>query len=296
MSVSIRLVAAGMLLCAGTEAAAQTPPPQQETRSDSEIVVTGERNFERQVRSFVRALTPARSGDQLARFETAFCPVVWGLVPAQAESVRRLRAVAAAAEIEVGKADCTPNAFVIVVDDKKAFVQGLAGARPRAFGELTALQIRRLARSPGHVAAWQLTGQLDAGGMPIVSDGSGPPINQTTEFASRATPAARRHFEAAAVVIEKRGLAGLTITQLADYSAMRLLARTEPSQLGDAAERSILAVIDTPMGREVPITLTQWDLSFLRGLYAAPVNGFVQGQRAAIARQVRSDMTAAQSD
>ena len=69
---------------------------------------------------------------------------------------------------------------------------------------------------------------------------------------------------ASLVVIQLDALRGLTTTQLADYAAMRVFARTQPSRLQRSTAPTILNIIDTPMNAQVPLTLTQWDLGFLR--------------------------------
>lgn len=254
----------------------------------AEIVVTGQRDVERQARDFVAALTPSRPGGQLARFESDVCPAVVGLgISRKAAVEQRLRLVAEAAGMTVGKADCTPNAILMLADDKRAFLDALRRHRPDYFGNLSLPERRRLTRAPGPTAAWQLQGQVTARGTPI--DPSNP-VNRTTEPPSRMTAAARPVFEASALVIEKGALDGLSTTQLADYAAMRLFAKTSPERLTDSAAPTIVKILDVPMGGEVPLTLTQWDLGYLRGLYASPHNLYSGAQRSAISRGITTEL------
>lgn len=89
-------------------------------------------------------------------------------------------------------------------------------------------------------------------------------------------------------------LAGLTLVQLANYAAMRAFARTDPARLAQSAAPTILHVLDAPIGSAVPVTLTQWDLSFLRALYASSANNYATRQRSEMRRLVRDDLERAQ--
>ena len=89
---------------------------------------------------------------------------------------------------------------------------------------------------------------------------------------------ARPQFGAAVVVVEGSALAGLTLTQLGDYAAMRAYSGADPARLPSSAP-TILRVVDAPLGSEVPVTMTNWDFSFLRGLYAGDWNLFKAAQQ-----------------
>ncbi|HEY0325262.1 MAG TPA: hypothetical protein VGC46_04705, partial [Allosphingosinicella sp.] len=157
------LASTALLLC--MPAAAQEQQPES-----SEIVVTGAREREQQVREFVTALTPAPSGS-IPRMIEEVCPHVVGLAPSQNEAVAaRLRSVAGAAGLGVAPSGCTPNAIVIVTRNKREFIQTLNRRRPQSFETLTPAQITRLAHSPGPAAAWQLEGLVDADGVPLYVD------------------------------------------------------------------------------------------------------------------------------
>ncbi len=258
----------------------------------SEIVVTGTRQRDDQVREFVGALTPA-TGGSIPRFIEAVCPLVTGLVPAQNEAViTRLREVAVGAAVVVAKPGCVPNTFVIVTRDKRAFIEMLAKRRPKSFGMMSAREVRSLARSPGPAAAWQLEGPVNASGLPLRWDYFfGAYVNNTTETPGRITTVAHRGFDAAALVVEVGALNGLTPTQLADYAAMRLLAKLDLSRLPARAPSTILTVLTAPMGALVPITITKWDLGFLRGFYASSLNLNPNSQRSQIAGRVIKELS-----
>ena len=254
----------------------------------SDIVVTGDRDLDRKVTAFVGALTRAAPSAQLERFESPICPAALGLSKSNRAAVeQRLRTVAKAAGVAVAPEDCSVNVLLVVTDNKRAFIEALQNKHRRFLGNLTPTESRRLATGPGPTAAWQLTLPVTARGTAASTDGCDMCFfNRTTELTSRITTATRPVINASALVIERGALTGLDATQLADYGAMRLFGRTNPERLAGMSAPTILSVIDAPMGSEVPITLTPWDLGFLRGLYSSPKNVYSGAQRAAIVREI----------
>lgn len=294
MASSVRTLAlAGALFAAAAGASAQETPPAEE----SDIVVTGQ-DVEAQVRDFVGALTQAPPRGQLSRFERSVCPAAIGLTPSQKQAVvARIRRVAEAAGLELGGPRCVPNVLLMVTPDKSAFLEALARKHDYYFGELTPRQIRRLVREPGPATAWQLQGPpLDSDGVELGQGGEASLpgaeyyVNRTVKSPSRSTAAARPQFKAAAVVVDSRSLDGLTTLQLADYAAMRAFARTDPARLPAGSPPTILKVLEAPMGSEVPLTLTAWDMGFLRALYASPDNLYAASQRSEIRRRMAEEM------
>jgi hypothetical protein len=115
-------------------------------------------------------------------------------------------------------------------------------------------------------------------------------LNRTMRAQSRMTAASRPHFKAAFVVVESSALKGLTVKQAADYAAMRAFANTNPHKLAGSSVPTILNILDAPMNSQVPITMTEWDLAFLRALYASPLNLYAGANRAGIARHVSKEV------
>ncbi|HEU0098693.1 MAG TPA: hypothetical protein VFQ67_07940 [Allosphingosinicella sp.] len=279
-----RLFLAGASLAAG--AAWAGPAPAQ----DSDIVVTG-RDMEQQVREFVGALTQAPPRGQLSRFERPACPAAFGIAARDKQAVvDRIRLVARTAGISVGGAKCIPNMLVLVTEDKRAFLEALERRYPNYFGDLPRSEMRRIMREPGPAAAWQLQGPpLDSDGVEL-PDEDGLRVSRGTRLPSRVTAPGRPQFAAAALVVERKALAGLTTVQLADYASMRLFARTDPARLPDASAPTILKVLDAPSDAEVPITLTSWDLGFLRGLYSGDNTLYAASRRSEMRRAVEKEL------
>ena len=288
-------LAVALALAGSVAATAQTPP--QDPSDDSEIVVEGVREREQQIRRFVDALTEAPVRGQIGRFDWAVCPAAAGLPEAQnQEIVTRMRRVAEAAGVPLARANCRANAIVILTPDKAATLRWLRREHPAYFRNALGERIR-IADEDAPATAWQVEGRLTEDGVPVgVSSGAGDSSNgnyyvvEATRSPSRITANSRPHFMASLVVIQLDALRGLTTTQLADYAAMRVFARTQPSRLQRSTAPTILNIIDTPMNAQVPLTLTQWDLGFLRALYGSAENHYATQQRHEIRRLLRSDL------
>ena len=262
-------------------AVAQQPAPPADDGSSGEIVVQGARNLDKQVSAFVNALADAPVKGQLGRFEFTVCPGAVGLDELQNVAVaRRMRRIAEAIGLRVGPIGCTPNALLMVTGNKRELIETLYKRRPGYFQGVGRDNVNALARSEARAAAWQVEGRVDADGVEVPRDKiGGQYIVERTDAPSRLSNASRPHFIASVVVVEADALAGLSITQVADYAAMRSFARTDPARLKGSPVSSILKVLDAPMGSAVPITMTEWDFAFLKALYGSNANRFAFQQR-----------------
>jgi hypothetical protein len=229
----------------------------------------------------------------LSRFEEKLvCPAAVGLAPVQNKAVAaRMRSVAISAGIPVDKEDCSPNVFVVVAQDKKSMIKKLRENWADPLGNRV-----QVPDQPGPATVLHLEGRLDADGVPVGvkgEEGDGRSNYYGVESSgnsSRIRPASRPHFLASVLVVEPDALAGLTTMQLADYSAMRLFARTDPSRLGKSAAPTILTALEAPMGSAVPISLTQWDFGFLKALYGSGEGRFANQQRTEMRRMLSREL------
>jgi hypothetical protein len=284
-----------LMIAALASAAPAAAQDSSDQKNSEEIVVEGRRDHDRQVERFVDALTPRPIEGQLSRFEWSVCPTAMGLSePDNAAIAARMRKVAQAAAIPVGKAGCRPNVFVVVTADRPAFIERLRKAYPFYFEDLGTDEERRL-RSPAPVVAWHVKGLLSADGLRMPKEPlGGYYVNEHTNAPSRLRPVTRPHFVASVVVVEAKALGGLTAMQLADYAAMRAFAQLDPTGLNKVAAPTILGVFDAPMGAAVPVTLTQWDLAYLRSLYGSDENRYAGQQRGEMKKLMREKLTEAQ--
>jgi hypothetical protein len=266
------------------------PGAAQDARSGSEqapIVVEG-RNPDLAIRDMVDSLPPAPPNGHIARFEHTACPAVWGILSAQTLAMAaRMRAVGVAAGVPMGRANCRPNVLVLIAPDKRQLIEQLARRFPTYLGELSRREIARLAQSPGPTALWHMNDMVDADGRAVIAASDSIPVVRTTRGASRLADLAHPEFIGSILVVETRAIVNLTTTQLADYAAMRTFTGADPARLPDRGLSTILTVVDAPLGSEVPITLTSWDLAFLQSLYASDASVYASGQRGEIRAGMR---------
>jgi hypothetical protein len=284
-----------LALACATGAAAQddAPPPAK-----SDIIVIGEANREqreKQVSAFVRDLTDTRGIESIARFDRdAVCPAAVGLTAEQDGAVtERMRRVAAAAKIRLAVPGCRPNALVIFAADKEEMVRALLRAHPAYFLGDEQRPVE-LAKRPGPAVAWYLQDVVDRDGVPVpMNYQRGYRILGSTNTPSRISPTTRQIIVASVVVIEYGALAGLTTTQVGDYAAMRAFTRADPDRLRRPEMPTILTILTAPMNSAIPLTLTHWDLAYLRAYNATRTDRFAPQQRADIGKQMLRDLEGA---
>ena len=283
--MSVLAVVSATLL--GTAVA--TPPDKANNKAADEdvIVVTGERVTRQQIKRFVDELVYYPRGIQPARWTQRICPSVHGLrAPLSSRVEARMRTVAEAAGLVPDKEKCVPNVIVIVTPDKRAFLSMLARRDSFYFDGIPFWRVNEIIRNPSLAVSWHLDGlPVSPGGRDVQG------INRTTEAASRLRFTQAPTFDAAVVVIDAKGLEGLTTTQLADYASMRAYVRVRPGRLSAPTSASILGVIDAPADAEVPASLTRWDLGFLRGMYSSDPYVATGAQRSQVGKSVEKALT-----
>jgi hypothetical protein len=278
----------------------QALPISAQTKSEpagksDEVVVVGRNGRERdkQIRDFVRGMTAGRGTDPLARFDREkLCAQVVGLEPQYNEAIiKRMRRVAAAATIDVAHEDCRhPNAVVIFADDKTAMLALLRKQYSWLFRDPHGNPVA-VGKEKGPAFAWHVTGLVTREGAALPpGDLDGIVRLPSTAPPSRLEARVRPVYLMSIVVVERRGVDGLTATQIADYAAMRVLSDADPARARELGVPTVLTVLEAAMGSETPLSLTAWDLSFLRGLYAAPLNSFSGAQRGMIASDMQRQL------
>jgi hypothetical protein len=277
---------AGLIAAPG--AAQQVSPPQ----SDQTIIVEGTRINGRQIRDFVDAVTKAPYDGQLGRFHEPVCAAAVGLTAAQNSAVaKRMRNVASATGIRVASDPCTPNILVIVAPDKKAAIEELDHRFPIYFSGMSSSEVRALESSPAPAIAWQIGNRISADGTQL-SKPIGRDYYMVTSSAnpSRIRAATAPTFLASMVVVDLKAAAGLTTTELADYAAMRTFAATDPDRIVKTGAPTILGVLGQSDDKELPLTLTYWDLAFLRSLYTTDNSYYARYQSGAMEQVIRKEL------
>jgi len=211
----------------------------------------------------------AQSDDEpLARFEDAICPGIVGLkVDAAEEMVGRIRGRAE----EFGRrlapeGDCTPNLVVAFVEDGLAFARRMQRDHGYIFAELSQDDREIALHEEGPVRAILRVRARSRDGMPIPrrEDMVDLPQTQMWMAHSKIYTATRNDILYSLILIDRDAIGGMTLGQLADYTAYRSLTRTLP-QTPETRADSILSLFDG--GATRPAGLTEFDKAYLHGLY-----------------------------
>jgi hypothetical protein len=248
--------------------AAPAPPSQ-----DQSIIVTGSRRTHDAVAQYVDSIT-SRVDGQIARFGDPICPASFGL-PAAYNGVieERLREDAARAGLRVAGRNCDANVVLIVADEPGPLMNALRRERPQMFNGLELRQIQQVLATTEPVRTWQAIEPRGSDGRPLKRimffgerpvGGNGAWVNPAASN-SRIQQNVQADLVSSFVVIAASAVDGLTLTQIADYAAMRALAKTR-TPAGPSAP-TILALLDQEPGSARVSELTSWDLAYLRSLY-----------------------------
>jgi hypothetical protein len=228
-----------------------------------------------QVQRQARALTRMDDfhHEPLAQFQDPVCPGVMGLpVEFATLMVDRIRYDAERAGIKVATAnDCRANILVAFVRNGLADVKTIRKKRGYLFAGISMEELNELSADRGPVHAWVNTivrtrdgefvrGNADAGDIPVVN----APMADSHIFL-----ATRLDIASSVVVIDIAAIHGMSVDQIADYAAMRSLARTRPPKNGAALD-TILSLFDAQGPR--PAELTRFDLAYLRSINGSLAN------------------------
>ena len=269
------------------EAGADTAPPGTAAAVEDDsaregILVIGSRQQQIQaVRDLTAAVTKKGPADKpLPRFYQPFCPKVLAIQEGYAAVLtERIRSNANAVDVGVAAGNCHPNALLIFARDASETLKTLRKEQPWFFTDLSEFEVNRLAKGGERVFAWQTTEVRGVDGRPMrvveVEIGNPPVRRELTINEQRQTgrlnQPVRVDLSGAIVLIDYRYISGKTLTQLADYASVRLLASTNDLPAEEAVSvPSILSLFTTP--ESAPPGLTPFDIGYLRARYSLRAN------------------------
>ena len=275
------------LITAAPDTAAAPP-----TQPADDIIVEGVRKQRQRVHQFVKSLDDVRLSGQIGKFHEPVCTAVLGLPAEQNRRIaERMTRVAASAGIRTGAAGCAPNVFLIAAEGKGETIGAIYKIYPNYFRDMSSRDVRRLAADQSPSVAWQIKGLISADGTDLKRTPMGGPVyNEGTSSGSRIRAGTMPQFVASMVVVERSSLTGLTTTQVADFAAMRAFARTDPQRAAGAGAPTILTILDQGEDQPLPITLTHWDFSYLKSLYATSNDYYATFQRGHIEHVMRKEL------
>lgn len=272
-----------------SSALAQESPPEEE-------VVVRAGGVEEAVRAFVGAVTvEAGRTDQIAVWDGRLCIGVMGLRGPQAQAV--IDQVATNADrlsLGLGEPGCAPNLLIIFTTDSDTVARVLVDEYRRALAYSSSDGTTRgrtalddFAETPRPVRWWHVSAAADETGAIArrTADGQ-PPQVRTSAGGSRIERPTQQVFTRAIILVDSTRVSGMRVASLADYLSMAALAQLDPAA-DTSAYPTILNAFRDGSRADASLRLTDWDIAYLEGLYAADSNRSATSQRGAIQRAVR---------
>ena len=272
-----------VVFVAQVSAAQELTPPQSDD-IDEPIVVTGQRQSEIDaVRQGIdRIFSSDSPSDPVARFIDPVCLGFAGLDTRQQATFREMIEFRGKnAGVNFAQSECKTNALVVIVDDPETFVSEVRSEQPKFMpvNEQRKFDAGMLRGDP--VFAWSSQEVRTAFGRPAPHSATIPGLTLPMAVATKVNTDARARRvglnQSAAlinsiVIFDARKLDGLTLVQLADYAAMRLLAPSKiPAKWQGDRPESILRLF-SPNTDEVELSMTVFDESYLSAVYNLPLN------------------------
>lgn len=291
----MRNLASGLLVAWLSSAMPLWASQQSEPEAAAEqIVVTGERTPEEVVRDFVRGIAEEAGYDQLARWEEPICPYIDGLeVEQNVYIAETVTAVAAAVGAEAAEPGCNANLIVAFTSEPQFVVYGWVEQMPRIFESLNPRERAVLRRSEAPVRSWNMYLTRGSDGrltprLPVSVENPNPDIELVFGvYPSRIIRATRVDFGMNFIVIDRRHVEDMTLQQLSGFVTMLALAQIDIDN-PVRPERSILNLLHRAEAR--PDDLSDWDIAYLRALYASDNRRSATAQRGQIMRIMRETL------
>lgn len=267
-NAAIALIGAAMFLFP-TVAAAQSA-------DDPSIVVEGNRKQQEQAARDLAKEVVGRLqfGRPLPRFFEPLCLAVAGVRPDVGESfAARIIENARRADVPVADGECQPNALVILSRDGRRQLEAASKKYPHLFDSLKKLDVKKLLNARDPAFAWQVTEVRGVDGREFSGmqmNGNEVKVNSQFQI-GRLNQPIRIDVNAAVVLIDAGAIAGKTAVQLADYASFRLFATTD--EISEEAANSLPTILSLFVTPDLaPPELSEFDLAYLRGLYAMRAN------------------------
>lgn len=297
-TVSSIAIALALTLAASSVSVAQTPAPDaQSAAADNEVVIVGQRT-EDVVRAFVAEIAvPVRGANQLARWDRRICPGLSGIKGRYARPVLdRIAQHAYAIGLDVGEPGCKANVLILVTATPDVVTKKMVEDNPDVLGwhaqrgQMTQGRdgLRAFMESDAPVRWWHVSNTSNNDGVSVVGDTlTGDAQAVTVDGASRIHRPTRLDFGGVFIVVDSNRIAGLPLGALADYLSMVALAQIDP-ETDTTAFPTILNIFNGLVGgTPANATLTDWDVSYLRGLYKVQRDRTAESQQ----RDIVSTMT-----
>jgi hypothetical protein len=291
-------VAIGLLL-AGAQAAPDT------SADSEEILVKAQRLSPAQARAraiaYVQHTGVVVGKPMVARWIDKVCPRVVGLSPEHRQIVEaRFRAVAAQVGAPLAAPGCTANVLIHFVGDGAAFARAAAAGDRRRLGDVSVAARQALLNGPAPIRWWYRDELRTRDGLraintdppfvategvpgPTLPSNGADNVTMAQYSSSQVSTQIQRALTGATVVVDAPRSTGAPLAAVAAYAAYVALAEVTPPARPLAG--SILGLF----GTAPPAGLTRLDESFLRELYALPLDRRARQQRTRLVRALQKD-------
>ena len=241
------------------------------------------RRPEGMVREFVNEVAAPNRNRGIARWEKDVCIGVANLRGAAAQYiVDRMSAVALEIGLTPGEPGCEANVIVIASDSADRVAEELVNERLNVLimggsgMDQGRAALNAFASSDRPVRWWQISmpinSQTGVAAIRLPGECNGP-CSGAADFGPKVRlPSATRlsspivdSLYRTIIIVDLEQVRGVNVQQLADYLAMVTLAQIDP-EADTHGFQSILNVFDSPA---TVSGLTEWDQTYLRGLYRA---------------------------
>jgi hypothetical protein len=246
----------------------QVPPAQ----TPHDIVIVGQR-LKNALRQFVNSTTQTGLTDQIARWDGQICPKVIGIDPAQAEFMtRRIAEIAKTVRLRTGRSTCPTMLSIVFTSDAARLAELVAADFPTDNWKMRAL-LKQFADGSRPVRWISLSDEC-GGGCPLPNTRLVKPTSPT--------------LHAMLIIVDASKIGGMSIGEMSDYLAVVVLSN--PPLDADPPANSILALFNRPRPRGSDFQLTDYDFSFLAGLYGIRLNLDAGSQRASILARMTKEL------
>lgn len=294
-------------------------------QSGEDIVITG-RRLEQRAFEFAGAVAQApAAADQYARWNFRLCPSVAGLAPEAAQAlIDHIARRAYAVDVAVEAPGCNPNVIIVFAPDSDQFARQIVDQRRDLLGYysdddvVTAgrAALEQFANTPRAVRWWHVShtvtadgralgntgGRVGRGTADAVAGSRGEPgaanlgngfagVEATRSNGMRTRRNTRQDLGLALIIVDARRVADLPPAAIADYLAMAVLVQLDPDADMTAFPTILNLFSQRAAAPGAALTMTEWDLAYLQGLYAATREAASsRAQRSEIARRIAREV------
>lgn len=280
-------VLAAALIGAGLQSPQLPPAPQERSQTVAVqeepvteldgVDVVGQRDIRERTTEFVNQISapPRRQG--LARWDREVCVGVANMPRAVSQRmIDRVASVAMEVGLRIGEPGCRADILIIATPEPDSLASEMVAADPSGFRpsfsstDLGSRALERFKQSDAPVRWWQvsLPVSADTGTVAVQLRGDDAPPQISSPSMSRLRSGIRYDLARVVIIIDTHRLGQASFSALSDYVAMVALAQIDLAADVGPYPTVLNLFSDTPS----EMGLTDWDLGYLRSLYAAQRN------------------------